>query len=247
MSDWPHLPRAPVTEALVDLRVEFPGEVSLDQLDALHEKWREEYPKKSKRVEYQGSFRFAGRQGLKTDTATTQRGFDFRNPDETQVVQARLDGFTFSRLRPYTDWADFTAKSRALWDVYQNQTRPSRVTRIALRYINRIEIPLPMNDFKDWILTLPEIAPDLPQGLAGYFMRLVLPFEKQKLNAIVTQAIEPGDHVERLPIIFDIDVFQKGSFSSDGEDIWPRLGELRDIKNRVFFRSLTDRAKELFK
>ena len=76
---------------------------------------------------------------------------------------------------------------------------PKKVIRLGLRYINRIEIPLPMRDFKDYILTVPEIAPGVPQGLERFFMRLVIPSDEAQAVAVVTQSMEPGKDIVRFP------------------------------------------------
>ena len=82
-----------------------------------------------------------------------------------------------------------------------------KVIRLALRYINRIEIPLPMRDFKDYILTVPEIAPGVPQGLERFFMRLIIPSDEAQAVAVVTESMEPVTDNKTVPVIFDIDVY----------------------------------------
>jgi uncharacterized protein (TIGR04255 family) len=86
----------------------------------------------------------------------------------------------------------------------------------------------------------------MPQLLANFFMRLVIPQPTKGMVAIVTQAMEPtsGDHV---PIIFDIDVFREAQFSVDTDDIWAVFKDLHAFKNEIFFGSLTARAIEIFK
>ena len=39
-------------------------------------------------------------------------GYVFTSADGKQVVQYRLDGFTFSRLRPYTRWEEVFAEAQ---------------------------------------------------------------------------------------------------------------------------------------
>jgi uncharacterized protein (TIGR04255 family) len=95
-------------------------------------------------------------------------------------------------------------------------------------------------------LTTPEIAPGLPQGLSGFFMRLLIPDERSNCNAIVTETMEPPQQ-NFLPLILDIDVFREAAFDVNATEIWDTLERLRDFKNQIFFKSITDKAKELFK
>jgi uncharacterized protein (TIGR04255 family) len=172
----------------------------------------------------------------------------FASTDGRQVVQARLDGFTFSRLKPYDKWESLRDEARELWLQYVRFASPEAITRIALRYINRIEIPLPIRDFKEYILTTPEIAPDLPQGLDSFFMRLVIPDPKGQAVVIVTETVEPVDEAnKRLPLIFDIDVFRAVAFNVRDNVMWETFESLHDLKNEIFFKSITPKAKELFR
>jgi uncharacterized protein (TIGR04255 family) len=69
--------------------------------------------------------------------------------------------------------------------------RPTKVTRIAVRYVNRIEIPAGV-DFKEYILTGPEIAHGIPQTLDNFFMRLEIPGQSGE-TAVITQTIQVSD------------------------------------------------------
>ena len=91
-------------------------------------------------------------------------GYLFRSADTKQAVQALKDGFSFSRFRPYQDWDAFSKEARDLWERYVSLTKPEKVNRISLRYINRLELPLPFGDFKEYLLTVPEIAPGSRKG-----------------------------------------------------------------------------------
>lgn len=174
-------------------------------------------------------------------------GYMFLSEDERRIVQARQDGFSFNRLKPYSRWEDLREEARKQWAQYVSVAHPDRVTRLALRYINRLEIPLPFNEFKEYVLTFPELAAGIPQGMATYFMRLVIPDPKTKATAIITQTIEPVVHGSNmLPLIFDIDVFFDSDFTPASKDIWDKFEELRKFKNVCFKRSITDKAKELF-
>ena len=78
-------------------------------------------------------------------------------------------------------------------------------------------------------------------------MRLVVPKQELEATAIITQAMEPVQEGARLPLIFDIDVFRLGSFAVATDEIWTMFESLRNLKNEIFFKSITPKAEELFK
>jgi len=238
-------PNAPITEAVLDIRVRLPKESDLARLERFGDHVRERYPQKRVRKAWQGELRFTPDTGLEVDPKSGETiGFLFASDDNRQVVQARLDGFAFSRLRPYESWESLRDEARRLWEQYRQLAAPEVISRVALRYINRIEIPLPFGDFKDYILTFPEIAPGLPQGLSYFFTRLVIPRADIEATAIINETMEQP--AEKVPLIFDIDVFRLGAFDAGSDEYWRYFEQLRDFKNEIFFKSLTDKAKELF-
>jgi uncharacterized protein (TIGR04255 family) len=238
---------APITEALLDIRVELPPEVSLEHMSAIYDRVKESYPNKRERISWHTGVQF--KPDVVPEFQPAQGGPDgylLSSLDGRQIVQARLDGYTFNKLKPYDRWETFREEAKRIWQAYTNVGHPKKVIRLALRYINRIEIPLPMRDFKDYILTVPEIAPGVPQGLERFFMRLVIPSDEAQAVAVVTESMEPGTSNRTVPVIFDIDVIRQAAFTIDDPEIWNTFERLHDLKNEIFFRSITDKTKELF-
>ena len=247
MPNWPHLRKAPITEALIDIRVRLPDDANLATLSRFRDEVKDAYPQCRERRKWHSHFTLSKTEPpvVETDSEGPD-GYLFTSADGTKVVQARLDGFTFSRLKPYRDWADLREHARSLWQTYLDTVSPVAITRIAVRYINRIELALPFDDFREWILTCPEVAPKLPQLLAGFFFRVNIPFDDPKGQVYITQTVEPGDHTSHAPLIFDIDAFALEEFKPDDTGVWDRFEDLREIKNRVFFESITEKTKEMY-
>ena len=231
----------------MDIKVRLRAGTEMAQLAALHEQISDEYPKRGERSAMQAGFKLGpgGSMSMAPPSARVD-GYLFTSADGRQIVQARLDGFTANRLKPYRDWATFRDEARRRWEAYCHLVQPEAVSRIALRYINRIEIPGPFADFKEYFLTTPEVAPGLPQGLANFFMRLVLPLEQFGCIAVITETLEEPK-ADAFPYVLDIDVFTERSFPPTDEEIWRTFETLRLAKNEVFFRSVTPKAQELFK
>jgi uncharacterized protein (TIGR04255 family) len=248
MSEPTRFPNAPITEALLDIRVNLPGEVDLTQLATIQDLIKDQYPSRNERMFWQSNFQIAQRDLKISPPTGGPVGYAFTSRDGKQIVQVRKDGFSFSRLKPYEDWISLREEAKRLWQCYIQIASPTNITRLALRYINRIELPLPMRDFKDYILTVPEIAPNLPQGLADFFMQLIIPIPTMNAIAIVTETVDvPQNLSSVLPLIFDIDVFREAVFDLNSAEVWDTFEQLRELKNDIFFQSITERTKELFR
>jgi uncharacterized protein (TIGR04255 family) len=239
--DFPHLKNAPIAEAIVDLRVELPPDVTVETLKKVGDIVSADYPERRTRISGTAAL------DLQTNTITSDSkpvGYLFWSTDRRQALQARLDGFSVSRLKPYQDWKTLRAEACARWEQFVEVAHPLRITRVALRYLNRIELPKPFT-FEEYLKTFPHLGEDLPQAISGLFCRVVL--QHSEATAIVTQAIdEQGVTDAVVPLLLDIDVFQQVEFEIQSDDPWKRLDILRQIKNEMFFGSITQRARELF-
>lgn len=236
--------QAPITEALIDIRVENPPSVTLSVLEGLHAQVANDYPGKQKRMFLVGEISAGDAVGA--TASQTQTGFAFASGDSKQIFQARTDGFTFSRLRPYVNWIQLRDEAERLWMIYRQSTRPLKVSRIAVRFINQIDIPSARVDYKDYFRTTPEVSSALPQGLSGFFMELHFPQPEFSGMLVLRQAAVAPVAPDTTSVILDLDVFKEISGTIDETEIWTLLEELRALKNQYFEGSLTEEAKKLF-
>ena len=233
-----HLSKAPINEALVDIRVQVPPGIDIQRLENFHSQLSSDYPQSKKRHKWEGRVEFK-----EDGTPTTQSidiidGYLFTSQDNLQVVQFRLDGFTFSRLKPYETWERLRDESKRLWDLYKT-IEPTAITRIAVRYINVFDVPLPVN-IKDYF-TMPPGIPDVQDmsfSPASFLSRVVLK-EPSDISCVITQALDRPQNAVAARLILDIDVFKRADLDKN-VDIWGALEGLRRIKNEVFFRSITE-------
>lgn len=241
LEEYPHLTKAPITEALIDIRVKLPSDFDVNRLD-IHGKIIKEYPTRHELSSFGGKFGVKDGQPLSDISEIKKEGFRYTSHDKLYVFQSRLDGFTLSRLKPYETWALLKSEGHKLWSLYKEITNPI-IVRVALRYINRITIPLPITDFGAFF-TAPPIIPDkLPQGIISYFNRTVIHEPNIGANAIVTNSMEPLSQPDTVPIMFDIDVYKIKSSGFDENELWETLEKIRDFKNKIFYNSIT--AKQL--
>lgn len=238
-----HYAHAPLTEAVIDVRVKLSPDVKLDHLAALQEGEEATYPTRKTHAVVRGQFT-AGQQ-VGASAKQTPTGYMFVSGDEKQIFQARLDGFAFSRLEPYERWDTFRDEARRLWTKYRS-VAPESIVRVAVRYINRIDLPLPIGDLKEFLRTGPDVPPELPQGLTTFLVRLVIPLDDVEATLRLTQTIVPPASEHVVSIVLDIDIFREISGPLTEEQLWRLLEELRVKKNQAFEACITDRTRRLF-
>lgn len=240
--------KAPITEAVIDVRVELPATTAIVDLMNSHSGEELAYPVVEQISSMMGQMTFNPQEtpAPQMSASAQPMGYMFRGTDGKQAYQARIDGFTLSRFAPYLGWDNFCAEAQRLWNIYRIVAQPSKIVRVAVRYINRIDIPLPIDDFGDYFKTVPQVASDLPQGLSGYFMQLTIPINEIKSIAIINEAIIQPARPEVVSIVLDIDVFRVFDLPVDEPEIWAIFEDLHTAKNNAFEACITDKARELF-
>lgn len=235
---------APITEAIIEIRVKptsgVTGLTCKKALEAIEKDFPEATDLMQMLAEIMG--------GQQVGAHATQKmiGCARTSKERGQIVTAMPERFAFSQLPPYDSWEAFCPTARSLWQLYASETKPEGVTRIATRFVNRIELPLPVGELSKYFRTAPTLSPDMPQKeTAGAFMQLQLPQKDLGCHVLLNLAILPPGEVT-LPVILDTDVFDETQQAPvDDESVWSRLNEFRWRKNEIFEACITDAVRGL--
>lgn len=244
MAERRHYPNPPITEALIDLRVEPDATTTLNDLRGLETKIGADYPTWNTKHLARGQIPLSPE--LRTSASSKPIGFICKSADEKWVFQPQLEGFTLSRLAPYERWELLRDEARRLWQLYREVARPRAIVRVAVRYINRIDLPLPAEDLKEFLLTVPEIAQGLPQHLAGFLMQVTLPMEDIQSTALISEVMIEPAMSGVASIVLDFDLFRTAELPNDGMAVWDVLDLLHARENELFEGCITDKTREMF-
>ena len=247
MAHQQHYQRAPITEAIIDLRMTPRADLTLDHLKRLCELNAANYPSVEPTIEAMGLMHVRPGVSAMASAEQKQTGFRCTDSSEKYVCQLRLNGFTLSRLAPYESWGPFRDEARRLWQEFRKVAQPTVTTRLALRYINRIDIPQRPVELKDYFRTFPEVSPDLPQELVGFFMQLRIPQAEIAGQLLINQTIVPPTREDVVSVILDLDLFQDEQVAQDDSEVWDSFEVLHTCKNDIFESCITNKTRELFR
>lgn len=244
---FPHLARAPIVEAVIEIRARAEGPW---EEEAVMQRLKPELPDYPT-VASQSQFRQKIKRGPgQPPEATTHdlgwKGLRFQSADNRHIAQFNRDGFVFSRLPPYENWEQLYSEAMRLWLLYVDLSRPREAQRIGLRFIDRIILPPQEMLFEEYIHSTPSLIQGLDLLVAGFFHQdtLAVPGHPYAVNVIRT--IQPEPSTQGRAIILDIDVFTTQACDLKQEILKQRLLEMRWLKNKVFFGSITQKALEMF-
>lgn len=177
--------------------------------------------------------------------AGQEKGFRFRSVDGRHVIRLTRTSFSFHRLAPYGEWADLAAGASVAWDCVRHRYEPEYVISASLRYLNEIPIR-PMQDLAEYIVLCPNIPASIDTGFSDYLLRLSLNDRSVPARAEITQLANLRSSPPMLT--FDVEVTSDEGESDPGSSLlWEQVHRLRDYKNRIFFASITERSRELFR
>lgn len=174
-------------------------------------------------------------------------GFRLQDEQNHHVVQFMPTGVVFSRLEPYEKWEVFTAEALRIWQLFVELAQPTIIERLGVRHINRI--PLEDGEQPSTYLNIePYSLPGLNTSPYNFFYKDTYEIPGYPYSVHWVRTIQPQQSapLNQQALIVDIDVFTTQLLQLDQDTLTKRLQEMRWIKNKIFFSSITDTALERF-
>ena len=246
---FPHLARAPIVEAVIHwqaLAQRWPEKEDLKQELARR---FPDYTTMRPQHEFRHHVELAvgAPDDERSKSSVAWQGFRLTSNDERYVVQFLRGGVVFSRLAPYEDWSRFEAAAWPCWQAFLELCAPAGVQRIGVRFINRMALPQRRKP-SDYLANMPK--PPKGSSLQSesflYQERYRVPETPYAVNVVRTQQPSSDTRDEERAVILDIDVSVEQPAGLDAEAMHARLAEMRELKNEVFFRSITAKAVREF-
>lgn len=176
-------------------------------------------------------------------------GKKLSSEDQADMVFVRTNVFSCIRLAPYVGWEPFFERAISGWSTVTAVLSRRKVSRIGVRYINRLDIPsddgqaVDIDDFLNVGPRLPAIGGTTSQ----YAFQATRPMNADGCSVTISSGIVPSPLVQHMSVTLDIDVFADHVDLVRDEQIWDLVTRIRNHKNRIFEASITDRARELFR
>lgn len=239
--------RPPILEAIID--VQFKTELSDATLSKLAKKLKQKYP-----VE-QNAFKDVGvlveihdggaRAHALNDKVT--KGKRLESNDSEWVIILYPKQFSFIRLAPYADWDEFFNEFNEFWTIFKKEQSSKTLSRLAVRYVNRIDIPTDKGVEAINIADYLHVGVHTPEGLIvdGYEASFKIKVD-DKSSAIIRTATHTKEIPNTAALLLDIDLFIHDELPQKDDDIFGSLNWLRQEKNKLFEMFISDKARELF-
>lgn len=170
----------------------------------------------------------------------------FQSTHGQVLIQVGQNLLTVNHLRPYTSWENFLPSIEVGLHAYREVVKPATILRIALRYINRIEIPGNRIQLEEYLELRPFIGQTVLQDLAAFTLGIQIPHEDGRDMLSIQLASTDSGSLDTVAILLDLTYYltRTEDFSLDTVSEW--LTTAHNTIEEAFEACLTDHLRNLF-
>lgn len=240
--------KPPITEAVINLQ--FLDELDVDALAKLRIEFADAYPGNEPNFELLINVN-VNRDGLTANAKATAKlgGFKLSSSDQLDLIILNRKDLSCSRLAPYLGWQDIFGKAKRNFEIFRKAVGYRNLGRLAVRYINRLDIPIAHGERLDptlYLLNIPLFPGQEPIAFDGFNAQVIFAMPELRGGARVATAGVPSPLIDHLSVMLDIDIYSLEELPNRPDDIYEVLEKLHKAKNDIFESCITQRARELF-
>ena len=189
-----------------------------------------------------------GQRGAGTKAlATTKTRFRFKHRDRPILVQLSDQTFTLNALPRYPGWRTMAADLERLWARISKIIQVSAITRIGLRYINKVAKENPNQPASDWFKESNFIPKDVLAATGRIVCRVDVDRDAEN-RVIVTLGTQPADDADEYgSFVLDIDRIVQREIAIDPRAVCSEADRLHDDAWGIFESAKTERLERLLK
>lgn len=243
---YPSLSKPPVVGAIFQIRYA-PNAFDIKSIETYSPQLERRFPIKKKVVQV----------GVNIDSTkiplgdsqlpatSTIGGYDFLSKDQRQKIAISKELFSYFDERPYAGWDTFKNEAFDSLSLLADILNKTEINRTSIRFINRFVFPEFDNpgEYFNALISATEHH-DLIYPLRQYGFRLRMDVPETDAYAIVNHNVEMVQEGKFL-YTFDIDVLDCQRLAFDLGSLDEKIHQLRGIKNKIFFESVTQKTLEL--
>ncbi len=238
----------PIQEAIFEIKFKDNIKWDFTVPGILFEKIKNKFPKKKNIIEGMVEFKFNQKENVEPIQNYKKNEIpQFLNEKQNIFVIIKKNQISIHHLRPYTSWTNYKKLIEFVYSEYvktiketvKQEIEAKDISRIGLRYINRIEIP--NDDFKleNYFNFKPTIIDD-EKLLAAFIVGNIYKFNN---NLIKIQLTTQEKTADKQVFILDTDFYT----TDLKENINDWQTKAHDKIEKYFNQSLTEETLKLFK
>ena len=244
-SAHPSYPNPTIAEALCEIHFAladgvawqptFPGD--------LFKVIQEEYPDMEPSVDV-GLRLEVGPQGIGQSLVPFGPRMRFKHRSKPLMIQLAPLVFTVNVLPAYPGWQEMRDDVSNAWSQAKRVVKPAQVTRLGLRYINRIERHSERERVKDWFRAGDFIPSGVLEASGAFLSRVESQIDMHDRVIVTLAEVQQEAATATRAIVFDIDRIVEKQLSVNDEQLLPEMDRLHEHVWEIFDSSKGSRLTE---
>lgn len=177
----------------------------------------------------------------------TETAYRLGTSDMSELVVLQPRTVVISQMAPYPGWDYFYARFIRDWKLIRRALGFREVSRIGVRFINRIDIPFEgqVVHHENYLDLYPKVT-DKFGPLTAYAVQAQVFMEDLRCRLTLNSAAVPSPLLNTASFLLDQDISREVDVPQTDEGIFELLNQIRVRKNEVFEESVTNKARSLF-
>lgn len=243
------LEKPPVVMALFQLKYES-SNITLEDFNRCDCNLKKKFPVRKDNVSVginlQNSSIPLGKANIKGTSDARVSSYIYVTTEQKEKLEISEGTVTYIDEVKYTGWDDFKQKVVDVLSILSEILDNVEVFRTSIRFINRFDLP----DFsipQEYVTTIiTNSTGETTFPIRQYGFRLQYDIPETNIYAIVNQNVEKNLD-DKYSYVLDIDVLDRQSILFQLDTISANLEKIREVKNVLFFESITKKTIELCK
>lgn len=243
------LEKPPVAMALFQLKFES-SNIALENFNQCDSLLKKKFPIRKDNVSVginlQNSSLPLGKSNIKGTSDARLSSYVYVTTDQKEKLEISEGTVTFIDEMKYTGWDDFKQKVISILSTLSQTLDNIEISRVSIRFINRFSFP-DFSNPQEYVTTIiSNNTGETTYPIRQYGFRLQYDIPETNVYAIVNQNVEKNLD-DKYSYVLDIDVLDRQSILFQLDTISDNLEKIREIKNDLFFESITKKTVELCK
>ena len=238
----------PITEAVIG--ISFSSSIKQTDITSANKKFHTYYPHHQPVSNVAFGLHIDQTNNNKTTTNVSSKkedGHRRSTADMTQLLVLWPSSLTLSQLAPYPGWDQFFERFVRDWAIWKRTVGFQAISRIGVRYINRIDIPVKgtVIEHEEFLNIYPKL-PDSLNPIHAYAVQSASELNEIDCILKINSAAVPSPILGHASFVIDLDISKESNPPQNDNEIYDLLKKIRTQKNSVFEACISNRARELF-
>ena len=171
----------------------------------------------------------------------------YKHASRNLLLQLSENILSVNVLPRYHGWSEMSRDILYAWGKAREVIKPASVTRIGLRYINRIEKANPDERAGDWLAASDYVPKAVLASLPGFLSRLEARPDPGSQIIVTVGGPPAANEGGSRSIILDIDCITESDIAVGDSSILEQVKRLHETAWMIFASTMTPRLEQLLK